>query len=510
MVYRVSLPYSEISDLSHRFVVYSVHIHVISLDDSIEKGHLTALGESLGHALNRLGTGGSGLEAKYHSSARPAHDDEKQDYVHARTVADFDDKLAYSNVLGEHGKFYMYILPKKSHLDVGKGFVGRRRNSYFKTEDFSSLTVKITKLIKEVFVREETIARAYKSEKGVLHLKTDKDSMRATKSNPNYDVTFTMLNPQPDIMDVRWAVQQEIDTYMGPFIKTLSDFIGITIKSQILHYTQVTFRPHRDDGKGEYYLKQDDIPGLINPIEREITSFVSNNPNINFVIYIPTRSKSPLYFRDQKGKNLPTNAILSPRWGGLIIKNIPSPSNTTKLPALVNLDMKEILDICISQLRLLLGIETSYPNLDVTFQEPDNTGIALWELDFWLRKRAIENTALATSTLSSLSDLLGQISNIVINDDIGEEVATAVHSIENSLEFLKENKLRDGFLTSRQATLASEKAFFDESLLELLYFPDDQKFAIYIPLFLPISLPVIMTMLQAIKWMRGEKKNKTE
>jgi phosphatidylinositol glycan class S len=87
------------------------------------------------------------------------------------------------------------------------------------------------------------------------------------------------------------------------------------------------------------------------------------NPNINFVTYIPTRRQSPLFFRNQKGENLPTNAVFSPRWGGLIIQNIPNPSNGTKLPALVNMDMKGILGVCISQLRLLLGIETSVSNV---------------------------------------------------------------------------------------------------------------------------------------------------
>ena len=45
------------------------------------------------------------------------------------------------------------------------------------------------------------------------------------------------------------------------------------------------------------------------------------------------------------------------------------------------------------------------------------------ELDQWLRGRTLENIATATATLSSLAQLLEQISNIVINDDIGNEVS---------------------------------------------------------------------------------------
>lgn len=49
---------------------------------------------------------------------------------------------------------------------------------------------------------------------------------------------------------------------------------------------------------------------------------------------------------------------------------------------------------------------------------------------------------------------------------------------------------------SQEAILASEKAFFDPSLLHLLYFPDDQKFAIYIPLFLPMCVPILLSLLK--------------
>jgi len=46
----------------------------------------------------------------------------------------------------------------------------------------------------------------------------------------------------------------------------------------------------------------------------------------------------------------------------------------------------------------------------------------LQELDWWLRSRCVENLATSTSTLHSLAKLLAKISNIVINDDIGNEV----------------------------------------------------------------------------------------
>ena len=55
----------------------------------------------------------------------------------------------------------------------------------------------------------------------------------------------------------------------------------------------------------------------------------------------------------------------------------------------------------------------------------------------------------------------------------------------------------------------AEKAFFDKSLLEKLYFPEDQRFAIYIPLFIPIGLPVALSVKSLLAW-RKSAKTKTD
>jgi len=112
--------------------------------------------------------------------------------------------------------------------------------------------------------------------------------------------------------------------------------------------------------------------------------------------------------------------------------------------------------------------------------------------------------ATSTITLTSLAQLLGKISNMVINDHIQEQVEQALEAIHQSTTALQDGNLTAAVLTAKKAIRSSEEAFFDPSILELLYFPDDQKYAIYIPLFLPISLPVLLSLRQAIRWYRGK------
>jgi len=58
-----------------------------------------------------------------------------------------------------------------------------------------------------------------------------------------------------------------------------------------------------------------------------------------------------------------------------------------------------------------------------------------------------------------------------------------------------------------------EKAFFDSSLLGQLYFPEDQRFAIYIPLFIPVGIPIALsakTLLLSFVEYYKSKRNKVK
>ena len=124
--------------------------------------------------------------------------------------------------------------------------------------------------------------------------------------------------------------------------------------------------------------------------------------------------------------------------------------------------------------------------------------------------RTLENILDSRSTLSSLSHLLSQIPNIVISDEIGSRVETSLKRIESSERHLNLGDLATSYEDSVQALVLAENAFFDKSLLELLYFPDDQKYAIYIPYFLPVGFPVLLSLKSLLKFVKESRKAKTD
>nr|KAG5714377.1 hypothetical protein BaRGS_018594 [Batillaria attramentaria] len=298
-------------------------------------------------------------------------------------------------------------------------------------------------------------------------------------------------------------------TYLDPFLNKLENFTTLSVTSQVLHFVGLVTAPKKHSSGGSYYYTEQDLPHLINPLESKLGSHASNNPTLNFVVYVPTRDNSPLYIQDQNGERLSSNAFLSPRWGGIMIYNVEVPKDAP-LPAPVEIDTKTMMEVFLTQLRLLLNIHVQVPHKHLNVPELNRDAVTDWELSAWLRCRCVENLATAKASLQSLAQLLGEIGNIVINDEIGQEVEDAVSSIQLSQDQLASGHLQDAFIASRNAIVASEKAFFDPSLLELLYFPEDQKFAIYIPLFLPISIPVIMSLLQAVTWLRQQYRKQKE
>lgn len=94
---------------------------------------------------------------------------------------------------------------------------------------------------------------------------------------------------------------------------------------------------------------------------------------------------------------------------------------------------------------------------------------------------------------------------MVINKDVSVEIKESVEAIDDALTSVNRGDQLAALKSSRRGYRKSESAFFDVSLLELLYFPQDQKFAIYVPLFLPVGLPILWGAYAAIQFFRPTK-----
>ena len=175
------------------------------------------------------------------------------------------------------------------------------------------------------------------------------------------------------------------------------------------------------------------------------------------------------------------NAFLIPQWGGVVLQNIPNS------PSQFHFDSKRlepIMQMFMTQIRILLGIRSiqtprlSTRNINsIVFEKSSESGITMLELDRLFRERTVQNIKDASSTLVSLATLINKLPNMIVNDHINTRVIESLDFMEKAREYLGKNDLVEAARNGRQATVAAEAAFFDKSMVSLLYFPSEHLLA---------------------------------
>ncbi|XP_071874474.1 phosphatidylinositol glycan anchor biosynthesis class S [Bombus fervidus] len=480
---RVSLPYAGIEALSDLDINIKTKIVVVALSQD--------RAESLVHQITDAFTNSSicRIEVIYHvissnlvTSAFTHHELEK-----IASAFDLD--------VGQ------LLLLETNNLNDAV-LVGSRRTIYFSTETTASTLIQV--LSEWVLLEKSlTLTRNALTEPTLYSL--DEENRRRFPASPAYDILITVVNPDPEKLKVSWDLRVMAEEYVDPFLSELSILSNFSVKSQWLYLLPLDVSPKRvpdSSPLGRHFaLSEDVLPQLITPLEKKLASQVSLHPTINFVIYAVPCDSAPLHIYTRSGHrskiNANVEAFLSPRWGGIVLINPPVEAcMAAKLdqPVTIVPEQTTIVGTFLTQLKLLLGIpEPKFLN-GVTAVSLPGLKLRDWEVDALLRVRTIEQLTSAKLTLQSIAQLLQEIGNIVITDIVGNRIKTALRLVEDSAQRLTCGDLAVGFLLSKEAFVTAEAAFFDPTLFALLYFPEDQKYAVYAPLFLPTIVPVLFSL----------------
>ncbi|CAK9816006.1 GPI transamidase component PIG-S [Anthophora plagiata] len=393
--------------------------------------------------------------------------------------------------------------------------VGSRRNIFFSTETTGSTLIR---LLSEWMLLEKSLALTKNALAEPTLYSLDEENRRRFPASPAYDILITVVNPDPEKLKVSWDLRTMADEYVDPFLSELSILSNFSVKSQWLYLLPLDVNPKRVPDSGplgrHFALPEDVLPQLITPLEKKLASQVSLHPTINFVIYVVPCDSAPLHIYTRTGHRSKTNAnveaFLSPRWGGVVLINPPVDACIAAKPnepvAIVP-EEATVVGTFLAQLKLLLGIPepkflhgiTTVPSMGLKLRD--------WEVDALLRVRTIEQLTSAKLTLQSIAQLLQEIGNIVVTDVVGNRIKTALRLVENSAERLANGDLAEGFLLSKEAFVTAEAAFSDPTLFALQYFPDDQKYAVYTPLFLPAMVPVLLSLKNIYRYYSPRRNN---
>ena len=499
-VYRVSLPYNRIDALSATRH-FTVHVQLVTIDT--HKEH--QLGPKIQAEINSEKDPSLMLSLR----GRAPTQEENMAVAKSTTIEELDDHVSRLHDNFMAGTVFLFEVPVRKFDSGGADImVGRRRCIYF-TRDADER--RLVDILRETVVGESNARKILDSVRAPNHQRSDESLLTRVTASKKYDILFSLLIPEPEHVLVRWKIGPAIDSFVTPFIESLEGLASFDVKSQVLYLAKLNLKTKAEGAR--HTVTQSDLGLAINPVENQLASHVSVNPRLNFLVYVPaTDDKAPLHIVGESGGDgveepivFDSNSFLIPRWGGVSIYNVPRSNASVEgrlhSESAPEIDMKKVMSVFLAQLRELLGVQpinekmllAEKKTILLPIPSPES-GLRTWEKDTLSRLRTLENLELCRVTLSSLSHLLSQIPNIVINDEIGKQVVDAVRLIEESEKHSELGRLTQALESSKAALSASEKAFFDPSLLALLYFPEDQKYAIYIPLFLPVLIPVLLSV----------------
>lgn len=359
----------------------------------------------------------------------------------------------------------------------------------------SSLATYVASELRSTFAEEQAVisyllstssAKAEHRPLGLAVETADTIAKRTTRSlryAPTYHLTLSLFTDGP--APSSWDIESAIDEYMKPVLDVLGPIHNFTIDTQVQLYAA--------PGVQSPVLSKDDLSSFINAAEWPLSPSIGGAPTVNFIVFVgnQTISLAPTWQDGQSSETAiseTSHSWLIPQWGTVYLLNLPS--DQTQVPVQ---DLKQPLLTFTTHLLSLLGTPTS--------------GSLPLRLSTLSRIRSADLLLRASSTLGSLARLSLALPSISIPQSVADGVSTTIRHLRLACDSLG---TPDGLIHAQIAEAAAERAFFEKSMVGQLYFPEEHKIAVYLPLLGPVGVPLVMGLLNEVAAWKARRRKKAE
>lgn len=354
----------------------------------------------------------------------------------------------------------------------------------------SPLTTFLASQLQSLFAEEQaTIAHILGSGKRKslppeLAARLSSRMTRSLQYAPTYHITLSLFTPSSTPSS--WEIEAAVKEYLEPLLDSISGISNFTVDTQVQLYASFSSsvqQPEFDASLGAWTLGEEDLSGFINAAEWPLSPSIGAGPTLNFVLYVPQESNVPLVVRDSGA-----TSWLIPQWGGVTIMN-PAKSASRDSPnpqMLLKEDIQPALMTFSHQLLSFLG----------ALETPASLPLQLRTLT---RMRAASLLKSASSTMGSLANLTVALPSIAIPETVSSAVEKTLFHLRRSCDNLKAGEFNEALRNARVAETEAEKGFFEKSMVGQVYFPDEHKVAVYLPLLGPVAVPLIMSALKELR-----------
>lgn len=335
----------------------------------------------------------------------------------------------------------------------------------------------------------ELRSRSHRSVNPELVAKLDSRMARSLKYAPTYHITVSLFTPSA--APSSWEIESALAEYFTPLLDSISGVSNFTVDTQVQLYATFSpsvHSPEHDTEQQIWTLREEDLSGFINAAEWPLSPSIGAGPTLNFVLYVPNPSTSPLVVKGSQA-----SGWLIPQWGGVVILN-PQDANATSNEATLSKEsIRPALLTFSHQLLSFLGAPQTPPSLPL-------------QLQTLTRIRAASLLLSASSTMGSLANLTVALPSIAIPETVSSAVDTTMMHLRATCDALKEGRFRDALKNARIAEVQAEKGFFEKSMVGQVYFPDEHKVAVYLPLLGPVGVPLVMSALKELRRLWASRK----
>ena len=305
---------------------------------------------------------------------------------------------------------------------------------------------------------------------------------RSLKYAPTYHITISLFSPGAN--PGSWEIEEAVSEYLNPLLDAASQISNFSVDTQVqLHatFSPSVQPPEYDSERKMWTLREEDLSAFINAAEWPLSPSVGVGPTLNFIIYVPDRATTPLVVKGSQA-----SSWLVPQWGGVFILNDETLNGTEPRTILTKGHMQSALLTFSHQLLSFLGAPQTPPSLPL-------------QLQTLTRIQAASLLLSASSTMGSLARLTKALPTIAIPETVSAAVDMTLHHLRATCSALREGKFDKALEGARIAEAEAEKGFFEKSMVGQVYFPDEHKVAVYLPLLGPIGVPLIMSAVKEIK-----------
>lgn len=307
----------------------------------------------------------------------------------------------------------------------------------------------------------------------------ERHSARAFKYAPTYHLTFSLFSPT--YTPSKWDIETALRSYLKPLLESFSAISNFTVDTQVQLYATLSpsiSQPEYDDELKAWTLRKEDLSGFVNAAEWPLSPSIGEGPTVNFVLYVPDQRQSPLIIKENGG-----NSWLIPQWGGVHILNLGAET----VPQTLTADaLAPAMHTFSNQLVSLFGL----PNA------PASLPLRISTLE---RVRAASLVTSTSSTLGALAQVYQKLPSIPVPDVVAQSAALSITHLHQACDSLRQGRFHEALENARIAQGEAEKAFFERSMVGQVYFPDEHKVAVYLPLLGPVAVPLIMAALKELK-----------